>query len=95
MARIYGPYEGYEGSPVSKDILQYNMWNVEPCADLDWKSLKEKIQRYGIRNSLLVGPMPTASTSQCVKTRYSERPFPDELNLTLHATTKDSFIYVE
>ena len=95
LARIYGPYEGYEGSPVSKGILQYDMWNVEPCADLDWKSLKEKIQRYGIRNSLLVGPMPTASTSQCVKTGYSEGPFPDESNLTLRATTKGSFIYVE
>lgn len=64
LAEKYGPYETYEGSPVSKGILQYDMWNVTPTNLWDWAALKEKIAKHGVRNSLLVAPMPTASTSQ-------------------------------
>lgn len=64
LAEKYGPYETYEGSPVSKGILQYDMWNVTPTSLWDWTSLKEKIAKHGVRNSLLLAPMPTASTSQ-------------------------------
>lgn len=63
-AKELGPYETYQGSPVSQGILQYDMWNVTPSDLWDWSSLKEKIAQYGVRNSLLVAPMPTASTSQ-------------------------------
>jgi ribonucleoside-diphosphate reductase subunit M1 len=63
-AKEFGPYETYEGSPVSQGILQYDMWNVTPTDLWDWDSLKDDIARYGVRNSLLVAPMPTASTSQ-------------------------------
>lgn len=64
LAKVEGPYSSYEGSPVSKGILQYDMWNVTPTDLWDWNSLKAEIARHGVRNSLLVAPMPTASTSQ-------------------------------
>lgn len=64
LAEKLGPYETYEGSPVSKGILQYDMWNVTPTDLWDWDALKAKIAKHGVRNSLLLAPMPTASTSQ-------------------------------
>ncbi|CAG8575866.1 28883_t:CDS:10 [Gigaspora margarita] len=64
LASKYGPYETYQGSPVSRGILQYDMWNVIPTDLWDWNSLKQKIAQHGVRNSLLLAPMPTASTSQ-------------------------------
>ncbi|TVY35718.1 Ribonucleoside-diphosphate reductase large chain [Lachnellula subtilissima] len=64
LAKIHGTYETYEGSPVSKGELQYDMWGVTPTDLWDWDSLKQEIKQHGIRNSLLVAPMPTASTSQ-------------------------------
>lgn len=64
LAKVDGPYETYEGSPASKGELQYDMWGVTPTDLWDWHDLKQKIARHGIRNSLLVAPMPTASTSQ-------------------------------
>ena len=63
-SKIDGYYSSFKGSPASKGILQFDMWNVEPSARYDWVKLKENIIQYGIRNSLLVAPMPTASTSQ-------------------------------
>lgn len=64
LAQVEGHYETYPGSPVSKGILQYDMWNVTPSDLWDWAALKEKIAKHGIRNSLLLAPMPTASTAQ-------------------------------
>ena len=64
IAAKLGPYETYEGSPVSKGELQYDMWGVTPTDLWDWDGLKAKIGKHGVRNSLLVAPMPTASTSQ-------------------------------
>jgi ribonucleoside-diphosphate reductase subunit M1 len=64
LAAKLGPYETYPGSPVSKGELQYDMWGVTPSDLWDWAALKDKIAQHGIRNSLLVAPMPTASTSQ-------------------------------
>ncbi|KAK9768599.1 ribonucleotide-diphosphate reductase subunit rnr1 [Basidiobolus ranarum] len=64
IAQRDGPYSTYEGSPVSQGILQYDMWNVTPSDLWDWDELKAKIALHGVRNSLLVAPMPTASTSQ-------------------------------
>jgi ribonucleoside-diphosphate reductase alpha chain len=65
LAKVQGTYETYEGSPASKGIFQFDMWGVTPkSARWDWSSLKEKVKKFGIRNSLLVAPMPTASTSQ-------------------------------
>lgn len=64
LAKEQGAYETYEGSPVSKGIFQYDMWGVTPTDRWDWAGLKEEVKQYGVRNSLLVAPMPTASTSQ-------------------------------
>jgi len=64
LAEIEGTYESYPGSPASQGELQYDLWNVTPSELWDWASLKEKIAKHGLRNSLLVAPMPTASTSQ-------------------------------
>lgn len=64
LAEKLGPYPTYKGSPVSEGTLQYDMWNVTPTELWDWASLKAKIAEHGVRNSLLVAPMPTASTSQ-------------------------------
>ncbi|KAL4251787.1 Ribonucleoside-diphosphate reductase large chain [Abortiporus biennis] len=64
IAEKDGPYETYQGSPASKGQLQYDLWGVTPSDLWDWAALKEKIARTGLRNSLLLAPMPTASTSQ-------------------------------
>lgn len=64
LAQKDGPYETFPGSPASKGELQYDMWGVTPTNLWEWDSLKEKIKTSGLRNSLLLAPMPTASTSQ-------------------------------
>lgn len=64
LAEQLGTYETYEGCPVSKGILQYDMWGVTPTPLHDWAALKAKIAKHGVRNSLLLAPMPTASTAQ-------------------------------
>merc|ERR1711994_679830 len=64
LAEVEGPYSTYEGSPVSQGKLQYDMWGVTPTNLHDWATLKAKIAKHGIRNSLLLAPMPTASTAQ-------------------------------
>jgi ribonucleoside-diphosphate reductase subunit M1 len=64
LAETLGTYETYAGSPASKGVLQYDMWNVTPTKLWDWAKLKEKIAKHGLRNSLLLAPMPTASTAQ-------------------------------
>lgn len=64
LAKEHGAYETYQGSPVSKGIFQFDMWGVAPTDRWNWAALKEEVKQYGIRNSLLVAPMPTASTSQ-------------------------------
>ena len=64
LAEVEGPYSTYEGSPVSKGRLQYDMWGVTPTNLHDWAALKAKIAKHGVRNSLHLAPMPTASTAQ-------------------------------
>ena len=64
IAETDGPYETYQGSPASQGQLQYDLWGVTPTTLWDWTSLKERIARTGLKNSLLLAPMPTASTSQ-------------------------------
>ncbi|AAL01709.1 ribonucleotide reductase [Spodoptera litura nucleopolyhedrovirus] len=76
LAAIYGPYETYEGSPASRGVLQYDMWdNVTPSDLWDWSMLKSKISKHGLRNSLLLAPMPTASTAQILGNNESFEPF--------------------
>ncbi|SJX64780.1 probable RNR1-ribonucleoside-diphosphate reductase large subunit [Sporisorium reilianum f. sp. reilianum] len=64
LAQEHGTYETYAGSPASQGELQYDMWGVTPSDLWDWAELKAKIAKHGLRNSLLLAPMPTASTSQ-------------------------------
>lgn len=64
LAKEHGAYATYEGSPVSKGIFQFDMWGVTPTDRWDWDALKAEVKQYGVRNSLLLAPMPTASTSQ-------------------------------
>ncbi|ABT15231.1 ribonucleotide reductase large subunit [Paramecium bursaria Chlorella virus NY2A] len=63
LAEIHGPYPTFEGSPASKGILQYHLWDVTPKSNLDWRGLEERVKK-GIRNSLVTALMPTASTAQ-------------------------------
>jgi ribonucleoside-diphosphate reductase alpha chain len=64
LAKEHGAYESYEGSPVSQGMLQHDLWGVKATERWDWTTLRAKIKQYGVRNSLLMAPMPTASTSQ-------------------------------
>jgi ribonucleoside-diphosphate reductase subunit M1 len=75
IAKELGHYETYPGSPISQGILQYDMWNVTPTDLWDWDSLKADIAKYGVRNSLLVAPMPTASTSQILGNNECFEPY--------------------
>lgn len=64
LAKVDGAYETFPGSPLSKGIFQFDMWNVTPSNRWEWDVLKEEVMKHGARNSLLLAPMPTASTSQ-------------------------------
>ena len=75
LAEEEGTYESYEGSPASKGELQYDMWGVTPSDRWDWAGLKEKIAKHGMRNSLLMAPMPTASTAQILGNNEATEPF--------------------
>uniref|UniRef100_T1H248 Ribonucleoside-diphosphate reductase n=1 Tax=Megaselia scalaris TaxID=36166 RepID=T1H248_MEGSC len=75
LAEKEGTYETYEGSPVSKGILQYDMWDKTPTDLWDWQALKDKIKVHGVRNSLLIAPMPTASTAQILGNNESFEPY--------------------
>lgn len=70
-----GPYDTFEGSPVSKGIFQFDMWNVNPSERYDWDSLKKQVIQHGVRNSLLIAPMPTASTSQILGNNECFEPY--------------------
>jgi ribonucleoside-diphosphate reductase alpha chain len=75
LAKVDGPYESYAGSPVSKGIFQHDMWNVKPSPRWEWEILKEEILKFGVRNSLLLAPMPTASTSQILGNNECFEPY--------------------
>ncbi|XP_028404847.1 ribonucleoside-diphosphate reductase large subunit-like [Dendronephthya gigantea] len=75
LAEKDGPYSTYEGSPISQGLLQYDLWDVSPTNRWNWAELKEKIARHGVRNSLLLAPMPTASTAQILGNNESFEPY--------------------
>ena len=75
-AKVEGPYETFKGSPTSKGIFQFDMWGVTPDSGRwDWQTLKGEVKKHGIRNSLLVAPMPTASTSQILGNNECFEPY--------------------
>jgi ribonucleoside-diphosphate reductase alpha chain len=94
LAKAEGPYETFKGSPASLGELQFDLWHVDPVADtdLDWVQLKRDIQTHGLRNSLLVAPMPTASTSQILG--YNECIEPFTSNIYTRRTLAGEFILV-
>lgn len=87
-----GAYSSFKGSPASQGILQFDMWSTTPSDRYDWSSLKESIKTHGIRNSLLVAPMPTASTSQILGFNECFEPFTS--NLYSRRTLAGEFVVV-
>lgn len=81
LAKVEGHYESYPGSPVSKGIFQYDMWDVKPTNRWEWDILKEEVAKYGVRNSLLLAPMPTASTSQVLGNNECFEPYTSNIYL--------------
>jgi ribonucleoside-diphosphate reductase alpha chain len=75
LAKENGAYESYPGSPVSKGIFQFDMWNREASSRWDWAQLRKSVKDHGVRNSLLLAPMPTASTSQILGNNECIEPF--------------------
>jgi ribonucleotide reductase alpha subunit len=89
---LLGAYSSFEGSPSSQGILQFDMWNVSPSDRYDWTKLKDSIRTFGLRNSLLVAPMPTASTSQILG--YNECFEPLTSNIYSRRTLAGEFVVV-
>jgi ribonucleoside-diphosphate reductase alpha chain len=87
-----GPYETFAGSPVSKGIFQFDMWNVEPTLRWDWYTLKAAVIKHGVRNSLLVAPMPTASTSQILGNNECFEPYTS--NIYVRRVLSGEFVVV-
>ncbi len=75
LAKAEGPYETFAGSPVSQGIFQYDMWGVTPTNRWEWDVLKEEVMKHGVRNSLLLAPMPTASTAQILGNNECFEPY--------------------
>lgn len=93
LAQKNGPYESFKGSPVSKGIFQFDMWGVTPGSGRwDWDSLKKEVKKNGLRNSLLVAPMPTASTSQILGNNECFEPYTS--NIYTRRTLSGEFIVV-
>jgi len=74
IAKELGPYQSFPGSPASRGIFQFNMWGVEPSKRYDWSALCTNMIKHGLRNSLLISPMPTASTAQIMGNTESFEP---------------------
>lgn len=92
LAHKHGKYESYEGSPASKGQLQFDLWGVTPTERFDWDELKEGIKSYGLRNSLLTAPMPTASSAQILGNTESFEPRTS--NLYVRRVLSGEFIIV-
>jgi len=92
LAKKDGPYQTFKGSPASEGILQFDMWGVTPSDRWDWASLKTEILEQGIRNSLLLAPMPTASTSQILGNNECFEPYTS--NIYTRRTLSGDYIVV-
>jgi ribonucleoside-diphosphate reductase alpha subunit len=93
LAEIHGAYETFEGSPASQGILQFDMWDREPrfSGTYDWEAMRQRVKK-GIRNSLLLAPMPTASTSQILGNNECFEPY--TTNIYLRRTLAGEFVIV-
>ena len=91
IAKVEGPYQTFKGSPVSKGIFQFDMWGVTPKSNRwNWEQLKQDVKKHGVRNSLLVAPMPTASTSQILGNNECFEPYTS--NVYTRRTLSGEFI---
>lgn len=95
LAKVEGPYSTYQGSPISQGEFQFNLWGLND-SDLsgrwDWASLRKEVMEHGVRNSLLVAPMPTASTSQILGNNEAFEPYTS--NIYTRRTLSGEFIVV-
>ena len=92
LAKVSGPYETFKDSPVSKGIFQFDMWNVEPSLRWDWYRLKDEVIKFGVKNSLLLAPMPTASTSQILGNNECFEPYTS--NIYVRRVLSGEFVVV-
>ncbi|NII29852.1 ribonucleoside-diphosphate reductase subunit alpha [Pseudoflavitalea sp. X16] len=92
LSKVEGPYETFAGSPASKGIFQFDAWGTEPTLRWDWYSLKAEVIKHGIRNSLLVAPMPTASTSQILGNNECFEPYTS--NIYVRRVLSGEFVVV-
>merc|ERR1711904_543193 len=93
LAELQGPYETYAGSPASKGQLQFDLWGCAPKSGRwEWDALKAKVAEHGLRNSLLVAPMPTASTAQILGNNESFEPYTQ--NLYVRRVLSGEFVQV-
>ena len=92
QAKVSGKYESYEGSPISQGIFQFDMWEQTPSSKWDWEQLRADIKEHGIRNSLLLAPMPTASTSQILGNNECFEPYTS--NIYTRRTISGEYIVV-
>ncbi len=92
LAKQHGRYETYEGSPISQGTLQFDMWGVQPTDRWDWNHLRNEIREFGVRNSLLIAPMPTASTSQILGNNECFEPYTS--NIYTRRTLSGEFVVV-
>jgi len=92
LAKSRGKYETFTGSPASEGQLQFDLWDVTPSNVFDWNIIKENIKKYGLRNSLLIAPMPTASTSQIMGNNECFEPY--TTNIYLRRTLAGEFVMV-
>jgi ribonucleoside-diphosphate reductase alpha chain len=92
LAKVDGPYSSFAGSPVSKGQFQFDLWGVEPSLRWDWYRLKDEVIRFGVRNSLLVAPMPTASTSQILGNNECFEPYTS--NIYVRRVLSGEFVVV-
>lgn len=92
LAKEHGTYESYEGSPMSKGIFQFDMWGVTPSDRWEWDVLRDEVKEHGVRNSLLLAPMPTASTSQILGNNECFEPYTS--NVYTRRTLSGEFIVV-
>ena len=92
LAEVEGPYETFKGSPASEGVLQFDMWEGDTKLHHEWDTLKERIKQVGLRNSLLMAPMPTASTAQILGNNECFEPY--TTNIYLRRTLAGEFVVV-
>ena len=92
LAKEEGPYSSFVGSPLFHGMFQFDLWNINPSTRWDWESLRQEVLKYGAHNSLLLAPMPTASTSQILG--YNECFEPYTTNIYTRRVLSGEFIVI-